>query len=153
MTTTREGLTIECGTAKWGGPTVTVTVNDGPLQGRTFWMRSTEGHDNVTLEKGGGFHIDASEPDGGGRHDWRGVFRTYNVNEAIDSLVEYINELAERRRVQDESWAEMGAINESVREFGEALEESSMRDFRAEWVRIREAVAAMEIVMAGVDGD
>ena len=145
---TREHLTTEHGTARWGGPTAKVTVNAGPLAGRAFWLRSTEGlDDNINPRKGGGIHMDAADPDDGGRHDWRGAFRTHDMGEAIDSLVTYINDLAERQRIQDATWAESSALTEAWQAFSDALDESSPRDFRAEWVRVRQAVAAMEMTM------
>ncbi len=150
---TRDNLTIEHGTARWGGPTATVTVNAGPLTGRRFWLRSTQGLDDDTatdLTKGGGIHVDASDPDSS-LHDWRGAFKTYDMDEAINGLVDEINEMAVRQRVQDATWSETAALAEMVEAFTDALGESSRRNFREEWQRVQQAVAALDLKMREVD--
>lgn len=149
QTITVDNVAVEHGTARWGGPTATVTINAGPFAGRTFWLRSTQGLDSdvADLNRGGGIHLDASEPDGR-RHDWRGAFKTHDMGEAIDGLIKYVNELAERQRVQDATWAETSALSEAWQAFTDSLEESSRLDFRAEWRRVLEAVAAIDMVIA-----
>ena len=144
---TRDDFTIEHSTAKWGGPTAKVTITRGPLAGRTFWLRSTQGLDNdITrdLSKGGGIHLDGADPDRS-HHGWRGAFKTFDMNEAIDRLVDYVNDIAERERVQDATWSETAALSEAVQAFTDALNESSQLNFLREWQRVQEAVAALDM--------
>ncbi|MEU7170268.1 hypothetical protein ABZ949_02100 [Micromonospora tulbaghiae] len=153
QTITRDDLTIEHGTARWGGPTATITINTGTLAGRRFWLRSTQGLDNDTtndLAKGGGIHVDAAAPDSA-RSDWRGAFKTYDMDEAINSLVDEINDWAARDRVQEATWAELSALSDAVTAFNDSLEERSLRDFRREWQRVQETVAALDMKMREAD--
>lgn len=145
---TADDLTIEHSTSTWGGPTATVTVNADPFAGRTFWLRSTEGHPRVgDLTKGGGIHVSGTDPDHGGRHDWRGAFRTYDMLEAIHDLIGHINALAARRQVEEATFSPLSELHAALGDFGTALEETSPRDYRNEWQRVRDAVAQIELVM------
>lgn len=148
LTIGREHLTVEQGTAEWGGPTAKATVTAGPLNGRTFWLRSTQGLGSDTtndLAKGGGIHLDASDPNGGNGHDWRGAYKTFDMDEALGLLVGEVNDLAVRERVQDATWAETSALREAFDAFTDGLGESSRHDWQAEWRRVQDAVAALEM--------
>lgn len=152
MDITRDNLAIEHGTADWGGPTAKVTVNAGPLEGRVFTLRSTQGLDSGTaaeLSKGGGIHVASGDPEAT-RPDWRGVFKTFDMDRAIGWLVGEVNELAERKRVEDATWSERAELDEAVEHFGDSLGESSRRDFREEWQRVQRAVVALEMKMQEV---
>jgi hypothetical protein len=148
---TRDDLTDVHGAAD-AGPTAVVKVNAGPLEGRTFTLRSTEllpdSHGGATtLARGGGIHVDASDPDEK-RIDWRGAFKTYDMGEAVDSLVTYINELAERAAVEDSLWGVMSELTDALSGFQDALNENSRRDWREEWARAQDAFAAVRLQVA-----
>lgn len=150
--TSREDLSVEYSTAKWGGETAKVTVNSGELAGRSFWLRSTKGLESDRcndLDTGGGIHVDGSEPDVG-HFDWRGAFKTFDIEEAIDLLIEYINELSERRRVEEATYGELSDLEEALSSFSDSLRETSSKDFKEEWRRIQAAVVAMELKMTEV---
>lgn len=138
-------LTIERGTAKWGGPTIKATVNAGPLAGRTYWLRSTQGLDGDVaneLNDGGGIHVDNSDPDAS-THGWMGRYRTYDMDEAIESLVDTVNDLAVRQEIQDSTWSERSALTDAIDAFDQSLGGGSGRDLHAEWQRVQEAVVAI----------
>lgn len=146
---TIDNLTIERGTANWGGPTATVTVVAGQLAGRVFTLRSTEGLERdgrptLTLANGGGIHVDAGNPDSS-HPDWRGVFRTYDMNQAIADLIDYLDELAVRDRVQEATWAETSAMREALEAFDNALGESSRLDWRDQLQQLLTATAALDL--------
>jgi hypothetical protein len=147
---TLDDLTVERSTADWGGPIATVTVNAGPKARSVFALRSTEGIDRgaggpgSTLANGGGIHVDAGEPEGG-RPDWRGAFRTFDMDEDLALLVDYVNDLAVRDAVQEATWAETSAVEEGIRGFTDALGQSSRRDWRQELDQLVEAVAALRM--------
>ena len=138
---------IERGTSAWGGPKAKITVTAGPLVGRSFWLRSTEGMDSPTaanLKKGGGIHVDATEPDKG-RFDWRGSFDTWDMDEAIDGMVAYVNERAERHYVQDATWQDTSELAAAVESFTDSLSEVNARNFREEWQRVQRVVVALDM--------
>lgn len=142
-------LTIERGTATWGGPTAKVTVNAGPLAGSTYWLRSTQGLGSETtndLAKGGGIHLDNSDPDAS-TYGWMGAYKTFDMDEAIGDLVGDINDdFAVRKEVQEGTWQERSALAEAIGAFDYSLDSAiSPRDFRAEWLRVQQAVAAIEM--------
>jgi hypothetical protein len=147
QTITRDDLTVEYGTARWGGPTATVTVNAGALAGRRFWLRSTQGLEHETtsdLTRGGGIHLDAYDPDSS-YHGWRGSFKTFDMNEAIGLLVGYVNDVAARERVREATWSETHAVSDALSALNDALEEYTTRDWRDEWQRVQRTVAALAL--------
>lgn len=151
---TRDDLTVELGTAPWGGPTAKATVTAGPLEGRTFWLRSTEGlpggDATNDLERGGGIHLDASDPDASIR-GWMGAFKTYDMETALDWLVEEVNELALRAEIKDATWQQHGALESALEDFGYSLGEVTPRDWREEWQRVEEAFTALAMKIREVD--
>lgn len=144
---TRDDLTIEYGVASWGGPTAIITVNREPLEGRVYWLRSTYGLDNDTtrdLRKGGGIHLYASDPDGR-YNDWRGAFKTFDMDEAINDLVEYINEEAVRKVIEDVTWQHTSDLTDAVTAFTDAINGTSRRDWRKQWQWVQETVAGLDM--------
>lgn len=152
---TRDDLTVEHGTAEFG-PTANVTVKAGPLAGRTFRLRSTENMTEPTgvatsLRKGGGIHLDGGDTDSA-RVDWRGAFKTFDMEVALDWLVEYVNDVAVRKAVEDATWGVLGDLADTLTAFRDSLEESSRREWRVEWQRACDAfVAARLKVEAHID--
>ncbi|MCW6008709.1 hypothetical protein K1W54_29810 [Micromonospora sp. CPCC 205371] len=152
---TRDDLSVEHGDAEYG-PTAKVTVNAGPLAGRTFILRSTEkmtniGGSQLSLRKGGGIHVDAGDPDAK-FVDWRGAFRTFDMDKAIDYLVEEVNELAVRAALQDSLWGVLHAVTDGLSGFEESLQESSRRDWREEFAGLGRAFVALRLKVAEFDG-
>lgn len=155
MNISREDLDIELSTSPWGGEVAKVKVLSGALVGRTFWLRSTAGlgHEMTEdLERGGGIHVDAADPNVD-THSWRGAFRTFSMHEAIDSLVDYINELALRQRVDDLAYGLVYNLADAVEGLKDSLRESSPRDLKTEWQNVCMAVVALQMRLqeAGVD--
>lgn len=147
----RDDLTVEHGDAEYG-PTAKVTVNAGPLADRTFMLRSTErmadvGGSQLSLRKGGGIHVDAGDPDAK-YVDWRGAFRTFDMDKAIDYLVEEVNELALRAAVQDSLWGVLHSVTDALNGFEESLQESSRRDWREEFAGLGRAFVALRLKVA-----
>ena len=142
-TITTADLTIDHGTGQFG-PTATITVNAGPLTGYTFTLRSTEHMDDPVndLSRGGGIHLSGAPGPG---FDWRGAFRTYNMGEAIEGLVEYVNKLAPRRRIWNNTSSERFVLQNALDEFEESLNSRDADDDPAVlWRRVLDAVAAMD---------
>jgi len=54
------------------------------------------------------------------------------MDEVIDSLVDYVNELKEREAFEDATWGQRGALEAALRDFQDALNQFSHRDWRAE---------------------
>ncbi|WP_326554646.1 hypothetical protein [Micromonospora sp. NBC_01813] len=153
---TPEDITVVLGTSPWGGPAATVTVNAGPLAGRSFWLRSTQGLDNDVTDsvaRGGGIHLYATDPDKPNNSiaDWRGAFKTFSMRLAIEHLVDEVNDLAVRAALYGTSWAELIALGDAIGQLGDALGERSQLDWRKEWQRVLDAVAGMSARIAEVD--
>lgn len=147
QTITRDHLTIEHGTARWGGPTATITVNNGTLAGRQFWLRSTQGLDGDNtddLARGGGIHLDTTDPDQSHR-GWRGAFKTFDMQEAIGGLLVFLNEEAFRLRVVDSAEQEAMVLRDAVDAFTEALDGGNGRNWPSEWRRVQELVASIDM--------
>jgi hypothetical protein len=145
---TRNDLSIMRLVTTWGGPGARVTVQfpeqwTDETRERTFVLRSTEGMPGVT-ERGHGIHINAMHGD---RQDWRGAFKTLDMDEAIDHLVVYLNELAERQRAQRATESPLAELFDALSDFGNSLNDSSRRDFHKEWARVRAAFVAVDMAM------
>jgi len=142
-TITTADLTIDHGTGQFG-PTATITVNAGPLTGQKFTLRSTEHMDDPVndLSRGGGIHVHAG--DGDGFNGWLGVLRTYSMFEAAEGVVEHVNDLAAKKRVEDGTWSERHALREAVDAFDESLSSQRGDGPAVMWRRVLEAVSAMD---------
>ena len=152
MTITREDLAISYSTSDWGGPVAVVTAElpqpwTEETEPRTFELKSTKGMDRIT-EGGHGIHI-FEMPDHHGRPDWRGAFKTTDLQQALDWFVEYLNELVERQAVSQRAEGVLSQLNGALTDFGESLNDESCRDFRAEWDRVREAFVGVDLAVRG----
>jgi hypothetical protein len=153
MTITLADLTVERSTAEWGGPVATVTFPANliidwasPSHTRTFRLRSTVGFDQIDPEKHS-IHVD--EPrESGDRGEWHGAFRTTDMDEALASLVEFLNDLRARHLVESATSAPRSELSGALRDFDEALEDRTRRDFRTEWSNVRDAFHAAELAYA-----
>lgn len=139
-------LTIERDTATWGGPIAKATVTAGPLAGRSYWLRSTEGLDSPTareLERGGGIHLDSSDPERS-THGWMGAYKTWDMDEAITFLVETVNEQAARAQVSEATWELRSALTQALESFDRSLEQGNGRDdWEQGWLRVQDTVGAL----------
>ena len=146
---TRQDLAITLGTSRWGAPMATVTVAGTDAWGsdyrRSYELRSTNGLVPPTRRDKPMIHVhEGGLPNG----RWLGVFRTNDIDTAIDQLVEHLNELAHRERVSLAVESASIALRDALDRFGEALEASSHLDYRTEWQTVRDAAAAVDAVLA-----
>ncbi|RKR92631.1 hypothetical protein BDK92_7073 [Micromonospora pisi] len=147
---TRDDLTITRSTAEWGGPIAVVTVDfperwTNELKTRTFELRSTEGLDTISSD--GGIFVHELHP---GRHrdrDWRGVFKTLDMEEALVRLVKYLNQLLDRQNAEVSASSSLAELREALSGFENALEDNSRRDFEEEWAQAVAAMTAVDIAL------
>lgn len=149
MTYSRDDLTITHGTTNWGGPFATITTTWRERWGhnpgmRMFELKSTEGLDKVTE---GGEGVFLSEVHDKARPEFLGAFKTFDMDEAIDQLVGYLNHLSDRQAAEEATASPLQELTEALSDFGDSLEDRSHRDFEVEWARLKLAVSAVDVAL------
>jgi hypothetical protein len=159
VTITREDLTIEHSTSRWGGPVARISVEfpqawTGEPETRTFELKSTEGLDPIAKER---HSIHVGEIGERVRdNDWRGCLRTVDMEEAIGEFVDWLNHLVERQSASSATEGARARLSEALTDFGDSLDDRSWRDFRTEYANAKAAFVALDMVMAehaGKDGE
>lgn len=145
-TYSRTDLTITYGTSNFGGPVATAVVSGGPLAKRTFELKSTEGLSQLdgVLDKP---QVHVHELRDGLLLNWHGALRTADMEEALDGLVEYLNDLADRLAAQDAVAGTLYHLRDALGDFDDSLEELNRRDFRVEWENVKAAVVAVDVAL------
>lgn len=153
---TRDQLNIVRSTAEWGGEILTITVNDPPnrLDGSTFRLRSPKGLKGMSKRDHYGFVVDEhyGEITDDDRGTWHGSTDAEDAEAAIDEIVDHLNELVARDRVNDATCSALSELRDALSDFDQSLEHATPRDFRDEWKRAKAAIAAIDMAMESVEG-
>jgi len=148
---TREDLTLEPFTQHWGGEGMRASVAFPDLwapegtRPRSFELWSTKGL-RGTPKAGGGTHV--NDTTNGKTYDWRGVLPANEMDEAIDQLVDYINDLIDRQALAWKMESALHQLRDALSRFHNSLEDDSRFDYDEEWPKARAAFEAVELAMA-----
>jgi hypothetical protein len=143
--------------SRWGGPVITITVRPGlvpdqwyPIhEERTFRLRSTAGHPNIEEVE---IHLD--ELNGDRSINWFGVFPTADMSEATDLTLGLLNDLAERADLRVRTAEARQHLELTLGRFQAALTDDTVRRYpREEWVAVRAAVHAVELLLSYPEGE
>lgn len=141
---TRDQLTVEYGTTAWGGVTATAYVNHHQFERYSYTLQSSEGLEGVPSDaRGHGIHI-VHKQDG----TWLGMSPTFEVDKALDVLVDHLNGELVRRRIGDYVSPQLGDLSDALREFSSSLRSNSHLSPMAGWMRVQVAVAELNLAMS-----
>lgn len=166
-TYTRAHLQVEYGTTAWGSAAALIKVvnPEAPNYGQTEWQLISPGGLDPLDREPDACHYHLNRIDGGrgrGRTaidpadpemmryacgEWHGTFPTADLEQALGFLVD---ELTIWEREEDERWRVADLIGQLRRMIDDDIycdTPRQTRDLRARWAEVKQAVAAVEMVL------